>query len=91
MTDEAGPVERVGGCQCGAIRYAVTGPMRQLFVCHCDECKKQSGSAFAVSALFDRAGFRVTQGEPRLWTRKADSGREVRCLLCPTCYAFPPH
>ena len=46
-----------GGCQCGVIRYEVTGIPQQVCVCHCMDCQRQSGSAFAaVDALVPGAG-----------------------------------
>ena len=41
---------RTGGCQCGAIRYEISSPPVELYVCHCRECQKQSSSAFGISA-----------------------------------------
>ncbi len=76
---------RTGGCQCGAVRYESSGEPLALYVCHCSECRKQSASAFGMSLLVPRAGFRVTRGEPEVWTRLADSGRHVRCFFCPVC------
>ena len=40
---------RTGGCQCGAVRYAIGGAPLALYVCHCRECQKQSASAFGIS------------------------------------------
>lgn len=40
-----------GGCQCGAIRYEISGPPAAVYACHCTECQKQSGSAFAMAAV----------------------------------------
>jgi hypothetical protein len=76
---------RTGGCQCGAIRYESSGEPKALYVCHCAECRKQSASAFGMSLLVERRGFLVTQGSAQFWTRRADSGREVRCAFCPDC------
>ena len=56
-----------------------------LYVCHCMECRKQSASAFGMSFIVPRSGFRVTNGTPQFWIRKADSGREVACAFCPHC------
>ncbi len=74
-----------GGCQCGAVRYEVVAPPRGLYVCHCLECRHQSASAFGISVRTDRAAFRVTQGQPKSWTRATDSGRRLRCWFCPDC------
>ncbi|MGE4249816.1 MAG: GFA family protein [Parvibaculaceae bacterium] len=76
---------RSGGCQCGAVRYQYAGEPRALYVCHCAECRKQSASAFGMSLVVPRAGFRVTEGAPEFWTRLADSGRQVKCAFCPDC------
>lgn len=76
---------RTGGCQCGAVRYESAGEPLALYVCHCSECRRQSASAFGMSLLVPHSGFRVTKGEPKLWTRRADSGRHVHCFFCPVC------
>ncbi|WP_129792751.1 GFA family protein [Sphingosinicella sp. CPCC 101087] len=42
-----------GGCECGRVRYRLTsGP---IFVngCHCRQCQKLSGSAFAINAMIE--------------------------------------
>lgn len=76
---------RTGGCQCGAVRYETSGEPGALYVCYCAECRKQSASAFGMSLVVPRSGFRVTQGSPEFWTRPADSGRHVKCAFCPNC------
>ena len=74
-----------GGCQCGGVRYEISSPPAALYVCHCRECRKQSSSAFGISAIFRRPDFRLTRGAVRSWTRDADSGRQVKCNFCPDC------
>ncbi len=74
-----------GRCQCGGVRYEHSGKPLALYICHCLECRKQSASAFGMSLEMPRAGFRVTQGAPRFWTRGTDSGRHLRCFFCPDC------
>lgn len=76
-----------GGCQCGAVRYEITAPPLALYVCHCRECRKQSGSAFGISVVARSADVRLVQGELRRWSRAADSGRTVDCFFCPHCGA----
>jgi len=76
---------RTGGCQCGAVRYESTRAPLALYVCHCLECRKQSASAFGMSFIVPRAGFRLIAGEPKRWMRRADSGRHVHCFFCPVC------
>jgi hypothetical protein len=40
--------ERTGGCLCGAVRYVVRGEPTHVGCCHCADCRKRSGSAFAI-------------------------------------------
>jgi hypothetical protein len=85
MTDEPPRPVRGGGCQCGAVRYELTGPTLRLVVCHCTECRKQSASAFGVSVFVERSAFRLTQGAPKLWSRPTDSGAVLECAFCTNC------
>jgi hypothetical protein len=74
-----------GGCQCGATRYECQAEPATLYICHCTECRRQSASAFGMSLEVPRAGFHLTKGAPRFWTRPSDSGGTVRCAFCPVC------
>ncbi len=85
ITDATADHALTGGCQCGAARYEIKGEQRELFVCHCRECQKQSSSAFGISVLVRRADFRLKQGTVRTWSRKTDSGRTLDCAYCPNC------
>ena len=73
-----------GGCQCGAIRYRLTGEPVFLTICHCNACKQQSGSAFGMSLRMRWSDVAV-KGEPKRWTRPADSGAVVICAFCENC------
>jgi len=76
---------RAGGCQCGAVRYEVSGDALELYICHCRECQKQAASAFGISLIVPRAGLRVTRGAPKVWSRLTDSGHRLDCAFCPDC------
>ena len=39
-----------GGCLCGGVRYAVTGPLRDIIACHCEQCRRSSGHFVAATA-----------------------------------------
>ena len=76
---------REGGCQCGALRYRVTGEPVAVGICHCRECQRQSGSAFGMSLYVREAGFALLSGRPKTFTRNSDSGRPVVCAFCQDC------
>jgi hypothetical protein len=74
-----------GGCQCRNIRYEVRSEPMAMWACHCTECQRQTGGAFALSMMMSRADVVVTAGAPKEWLRTADSGRTMVCVYCPDC------
>ncbi len=74
-----------GGCQCGAARYEIAGPILSRYVCHCRECQKQSASAFGISIGVRSADVRLIQGKLLRWSRRTDSGRTLHCFFCSAC------
>ena len=76
---------RTGGCLCGAVRYAVSAPITELRACHCIDCQRASGSHGTVAAFIPREGFKLTQGEPKHYAKKADSGRTLIRYFCGQC------
>ncbi len=81
------PLPLTGSCQCRAIRYEIRAEPLTLYACHCTECQKQSGSAFALSMVVLRESVAVTAGEPKIWQRRHESGRIMDAVLCGTCGA----
>lgn len=85
MADAAYKLPMIGGCQCGGVRYEVTGTPGTLYACHCRECHKLTASAFSMSLMVRYADFHVTQGTPKTWSRPSDKGNTIRCQFCPDC------
>ena len=83
MTDATLPI--TGGCLCGAIRYAVSAPITGLRACHCTHCQKTSGTGSSVNAVLQSKDFKLTQGSPKRYADKADSGRTLSRYFCPDC------
>ena len=72
-----------GGCQCGAVRYELTRAPITTAMCFCSDCQLQSGSAFGMSLIVAKEGFRVVKGETGSFTRDTDSGSTTECVFCP--------
>jgi hypothetical protein len=53
--------------------------------CHCTDCQKQAGSAFAINALIERDRVELLKGEPVAHEMKTDSGRPHDIYRCPDC------
>jgi hypothetical protein len=79
-----------GGCQCGAVRFAVTAAPTRIGICHCRMCQKAVAGPFGVYAVVVLGAFAWTRGEPQHW---ASSSRAVRdfCGRCgtPLSYRVP--
>ena len=75
-------IERTGGCLCGKIRYRVTGEPR-VHYCHCDMCRRATGSAFAVLAWLRSAGVSWQSEEPT-YRRSSPLAQRGFCRACGT-------
>ena len=71
-------------CRCGQLRAMATGEPVRVSVCHCLNCKKRSGSAFAVQARWP-AGQVAIEGNSNSWEIIADSGNRATFHFCPDC------
>ena len=76
--------ERAASCRCGQLRARVTGEPVRVSVCHCLNCKKRSGSAFAVQARWPNAQVTI-EGESKTFVIVADSGNRATFHFCPDC------
>lgn len=56
----------------------------RVSVCHCEECQKRSGSAFAIQARWPTDDVSIT-GTHKTWERIADSGHKATYEFCPDC------
>ncbi len=48
---------RSGGCLCGAVTYSTKGPPIRVGLCHCTDCRRESGSAFVTFAVWPAHAF----------------------------------
>jgi len=71
-------------CRCGQLRATVTGEPYRVSVCHCLNCKKRSGSAFAVQARWPRDQITL-EGQSNTFVKVADSGNRATFHFCPEC------
>jgi hypothetical protein len=72
-----------GGCQCGAVRYAVTAPALAVYHCHCSMCRKLHGAVFASFAITLRENIVIERGADNLAVFESSKG--VERFFCRTC------
>ena len=78
-------VHLTGGCQCGAVRFAVTDEPIMAATCHCRDCQYSSGGAPAHALIFPAGSVTLLRGQPREHRYKSDSGHIVMRSFCPDC------
>ena len=73
-----------GCCLCGAVRYEVRGPLRDVLLCHCRECRRWSGHVFAATAARRDDLILIESGGLR-WVAGPESESEARRGFCGEC------
>jgi hypothetical protein len=74
-----------GGCSCGAVRFELADDPLWVLLCHCDACKKRTGSAYGISVMVENASVKAFTGKTQSYVRTGDSGLSVRYEFCPNC------
>jgi len=78
---------RTASCRCGQLKATVTGEPVRLSVCHCLNCKKRSGSAFAVQARWPAEQVSI-DGRSNTHVMRGDSGNPATFHFCPECGSY---
>jgi hypothetical protein len=83
MAEEAGSVRLTGGCQCGAVRYALSVKPRGAAPCHCRMCQKAGGAPFMIFAGVPTKYFALTRGAPTIF-QSSEIAERGFCNSCGT-------
>lgn len=74
-----------GGCACDGIRYRLRMPPMFVHCCHCQDCQRQTGSAFVLNAITETDRIELLRGNPEPVAVPTDSGRSHDIYRCPVC------
>lgn len=78
-----------GSCLCGAVAFALSGPLRPIIACHCEICRKTSGHHWAATSVpWDR--FTFTEQEGLRWYDSSDFARRGFCERCGSSLFYEP-
>jgi len=80
-------VHITGGCQCGAVRYALSEQPTGAHICHCRMCQKAFGSFFAPLAGVPMTAFEITRGKLSIF-KSSDQTERGFCKDCGTPLTF---
>jgi hypothetical protein len=72
-----------GSCLCGAVRFEVEPPFIRAGHCHCERCRKHSGTAMCTQARVPKEQFRLLQGERLIRVYgKGEGAVKAFCVNC---------
>ena len=76
--------ESLGSCLCGAVRFRVEGAFEHFYLCHCSNCRKDSGSAHAANLFSSTATLTWLSGREQVRTFNLPQTRHARsfCAIC---------
>ena len=77
-------IELAGSCQCGNAHYQIRSDSVVSVACHCNNCRKLSGSAFGISLVVKSADVTFSHNL-KTWERPSDTGRRNKAWFCPDC------
>lgn len=81
--------KHVGSCLCGLIRFEVDGDFESFFLCHCEYCRKDTGSAQAANLFSSTAHLKWLSGRDHVREFNLPSTRHTKSF-CSTCGAAVP-
>jgi hypothetical protein len=73
-----------GRCLCGAVTYEVRGPLRDVLICHCQECRRWHGHASASTAA-RREDLVLVEPQGLRWIESPQSDAGARRGFCAHC------
>ena len=72
-----------GHCLCGRVSYRINQDIDRIVFCHCEKCRRATGSAFNSAALIDADKFTLLSGEECVKSFSSSPG--VHRLFCGEC------
>jgi hypothetical protein len=73
-----------GSCLCGAVSYEVAGPLQEVLICHCEECRRWHGHVSATAAA-DKGDLELVEQRGLRWINSPRSDAGARRGFCREC------
>jgi len=77
-------MSKSGQCHCGNITYVVNGEPVKMAQCHCNACRRITGTGHNVQAFFNIADVKIS-GKTATHKSIADSSNIRTRHFCPNC------
>lgn len=83
-------MKHAGSCLCGKVTFEVDGEFDDFFLCHCERCRKDTGSAHAANLFSSSARLQWLSGEKLVKTYDFNSTGHIKSF-CPHCGSALPN
>ncbi len=80
----------LGSCLCKKVQFEIEGDFDRFFLCHCDHCRKDTGSAHAANLFSSTAKFQWISGQDNIKTYIPPSTKHIKSF-CTTCGSAMPN
>ena len=77
-----------GGCSCAALRYKLTASPLIVHACHCRDCQRITGSAFAINVWIEKEFVKTNGAIPTSFTLEGGSGKSHEAFFCGKCGTY---
>ncbi len=86
---EEKPLRATGRCLCDAVTLEIRGPLRDVVVCHCGQCRRQHGAppSYTAAAWSD---VRMKGEENLAWYQSSPAARRGFCSKCGASLFWEP-
>ena len=80
----------LGSCLCGEVTFEIEGDFEKFYLCHCERCRKDTGSAHAANLFSSTAKLRWLSGQEKAKTFNFRSEGHIKCF-CANCGSALPN
>lgn len=80
----------LGSCLCGEVTFEIEGDFEKFYLCHCERCRKDTGSAHAANLFSSTAKLRWLSGQEKVKTFNFRSEGHIKCF-CTNCGSALPN
>lgn len=79
-------MNRTAQCCCGQLSIDVKGEPETYGICHCNNCKKRTGSAFGISSYFNNENVLAKIGEAGCYSlQNLEQNHRQKRYFCKNC------
>ena len=79
-----------GSCLCGAVQYEVSGEPTKFYHCHCQRCRKVTGTGHASNLFLQPGSIKWLKGEELIRLYKVPEAKRFSNCFCTNCGSRVP-